>query len=134
MDTSRQKPWIVGIVGPCASGKSTLITGFSFENIQFRHIAQEHSYVPMMWKMLTNPDVLIFLDASYTVTCQRGQLNWTEDEYAEQHRRLSHARQFADCYILTDNLTPEEVKYQVLRFLQQKDILKTNSQSANFKQ
>jgi len=29
---------------------------------------QEHSYVKDMWLRLTNPDVLVFLDASYTST------------------------------------------------------------------
>jgi hypothetical protein len=130
MDSTHVKKWIVGVVGPCASGKSTLITASQYESIQFRHIAQEHSYVPTMWKQLTNPDVLIFLDASYLVTCQRGQLNWTESEYAEQHHRLAHARQYADFYILTDNLTAEEVQSQVIQFLQHKNILENNNNSS----
>ena len=119
------KTWIVGIVGPCASGKSTLIAGLRAESVQFRHIAQEHSYVPYMWQRLTNPDVLVFLDASYPVATIRGQLNWTEAEYAEQHRRLSHARAHADIYILTDDLTAKEVQNQVLDFLRGKGILPT---------
>jgi deoxyadenosine/deoxycytidine kinase len=117
-----QKTWLIGVVGPCASGKSTLITGFNLENIRFRHIAQEHSYVAAMWQRLTNPDFLIFLDASYPVTLQRRNLNWTMDEYQEQHRRLSHARIHADCYILTDDLSPVDVRNRVLEFLQSKGI------------
>jgi cytidylate kinase len=118
-----QKTWLVGIVGPCASGKSTLITGFNLANIRFRHIAQEHSYVANMWQRLTNPDVLIFLDASYPVTIQRRNLNWTMEEYEEQHRRLSHARSHADCYILTDDLSPEEVRDRVIECLHSKGML-----------
>lgn len=117
------KTWIVGIVGPCASGKSTLISGLRADTIQFRHIAQEHSYVPSMWQRMTNPDVLVFLDATYQVASIRGQLNWTEAEYVEQHRRLSHARVHADIYILTDNLTATEVQNQVMEFLRAKGIL-----------
>lgn len=75
-----------------------------------------------MWRQLTNPDFLIFLDASYEITCRRRNLNWTEAEYAEQHRRLAHARQHADLYILTDRLTAEEVRQQVIYFLNQKGI------------
>jgi cytidylate kinase len=117
-----QKSWLIGVVGPCASGKSTLITGFDLANVRFRHIAQEHSYVAAMWQRLTNPDFLVFLDASYEVTCQRRRLNWTVDEYLEQHRRLAHALVHADCYILTDDLSPADVRGRVLEFLRSKGI------------
>jgi deoxyadenosine/deoxycytidine kinase len=122
MDTLHQKTCVVGVVGPCASGKSTLISALKQEDIEFRHIAQEHSYVQTMWKQLTNPDVLIFLDASYEVTCQRRRLNWTEAEYAEQHRRLAHARQHADLYLLTDHLSALEVQIKIAEFLNEKGI------------
>lgn len=93
------------------------------EGIALRHIAQEHSYVQDMWKRLTKPDILIFLDASYLVTMQRRNLNWTEEEYAEQHRRLAHARANADCYIQTDLLSSREVQIKVTDFLQLKGVL-----------
>jgi hypothetical protein len=118
-----QKSWLIGVVGPCASGKSTLITGFELENIRFRHIAQEHSYVAAMWQRLTNPDFLIFLNATYEVTCRRRNLNWTMEEYQEQHRRLAHAREHADCYILTDDLSPQDVRNRVIEFLRLKGVL-----------
>ncbi len=123
--------WIVGVVGPCASGKSTLIAALQNDVVEFRHIAQEHSYVASMWKLLTNPDVLIFLDASYSVTCRRRSLNWTEAEYSEQHRRLAHARQHADLYLLTDELTPEEIQTLVVDFLRKKQIVIFDSPSVS---
>jgi adenylate kinase family enzyme len=52
---------LVGVVGPCGSGKSTLIAALEAQGYPCRHIAQEHSYVKDMWKRITNPDVLIFL-------------------------------------------------------------------------
>src|SRR5664279_3401851 len=88
--TGRQNRPLVGIVGVCASGKSTLISGLNERGIWTRHIAQEHSYVKNMWKRITNPDILIFLDASYDVTIERLQLNWTKAEWEEQQRRLIH--------------------------------------------
>lgn len=81
-----------------------------------RHIAQEHSYVKDMWKRITNPDVLIFLDANYSITLQRRQLNWTEADWSEQQRRLSHAREHADLYINTDKLSIEQVLEIVIAF------------------
>ncbi|HTX89769.1 MAG TPA: hypothetical protein VMC09_01015 [Anaerolineales bacterium] len=108
---------LIGVVGPCASGKSTLIAGLTRLGYRTRHIAQEHSYVKDMWQRLTNPDVLVFLDASYPVTCQRRKLDWTEADWQEQQRRLSHAKEHADLYLATDALSAEEVVRQVVEFL-----------------
>lgn len=108
---------LIGVVGPCAAGKSTLVRVLRLSGISAKVIAQEHSYVPDMWKKLTNPDILVFLDASYDVTVQRKKLNWSVDEYAQQLIRLKHAREHAALYIFTDNLRPEEVVNQVLVFL-----------------
>jgi deoxyadenosine/deoxycytidine kinase len=107
----------IGVVGPCASGKTTLIANLKNIGIEARHIAQEHSYVLTMWKQITNPDLLIFLDASYPETIKRRNLNWSLEEYQEQHQRLSHARQNADFFLLTDEISPDEVLSIVLRFL-----------------
>jgi guanylate kinase len=115
---------LIAIVGPCASGKTTLIANLKNIGIEARHIAQEHSYVLTMWKQITNPDLLIFLDASYPETIKRRKLNWSLDEYQEQHRRLSHARQNADFYLLTDEISPDEVLSTVLGFLKTQNTAK----------
>jgi ATPase subunit of ABC transporter with duplicated ATPase domains len=109
----------IGVVGPCGAGKSTLTASLKKYGYNARHIAQEHSYVPAMWQRITNPDKLIFLDVSYELSKFRRKLNWTEAEYAEQHHRLRNARQHADLYIDTNNLTPEQVLARVLAFLEQ---------------
>jgi cytidylate kinase len=100
---------IIGVVGPCGAGKSSLVEGLKPHGYQIRPIAQEHSYVPDMWKRLTNPDILIYLDVSYENTIRRRQLDWTYKEYLEELRRLRHARQHADYYLDTNPLTFEEV-------------------------
>jgi predicted esterase YcpF (UPF0227 family) len=107
----------IGIVGPCAAGKSTLIAGLRLRGYQAKHIAQEHSYVQDMWQRLTNPDVLIYLEVSYPVTIQRRKLNWTKEEYLIQLDRLAHARQHADLVIDTDPLEPGEVIERVIQFI-----------------
>lgn len=113
---------LIGVVGPCGSGKTTLINGLRAFNLNLRHIAQEHSYVAGMWQRITNPDLLIFLDASYPETIRRRQLNWTVEEYQEQHRRLAHARAHADFYLMTDGLSPAQVIQQVASFLRSKGV------------
>lgn len=70
-----------------------------------------------MWQRITNPDLLIFLQVSYAVSQGRRPLNWTEADYAEQQRRLSHAREHADLYLDTDNLGVKEVLELVLAFV-----------------
>ena len=114
---SGKKPFLIGVVGPCAAGKTTLVSNLNKHGLLTRHIAQEHSYVADMWKRITNPDLLIFLDASFPVTMMRRKLDWTQDDYNEQHFRLRHAREHADLYIFTDNLTSEDVLITVLKFL-----------------
>lgn len=109
----------IGVVGVCGAGKTTLINGLKSRGYEVHHIAQEHSYVASMWQQITHPDILIFLDASYSETIKRRKLNWTMDEYKEQHRRLAHARENCQLYIFTDPLTPDEVVSQVLDFLKQ---------------
>jgi hypothetical protein len=84
-----------------------------------KHIAQEHSYVPSMWQRLTNPDILIYLDVSYPLTIQRRKLDWRLDEYAEQNRRLLHAREYARLYLHTDPLTQQEVLNAVIKFIEE---------------
>ena len=108
---------LVGIVGPCGSGKSTLAATLQEYGYACRHIAQEHSYVLDMWKRLTNPDVLVFLQASFQVCTLRRHLNWVESEYNEQQRRLSHALNHANLVIDTDHLSPEEVATCVFKYL-----------------
>jgi hypothetical protein len=113
----RQSSFLIGVVGVCASGKSTLIRGLEARGYRARHIAQEHSYVKNMWKRITNPDVLIFLDVSYGITIKRRQLNWDKADWDEQQRRLSHAREHADLTVHTDQRSEGEVLDEVIRFL-----------------
>ena len=109
---------LIGIVGPCGSGKSTLVAGLEKYGYRCRHIAQEHSYVQAMWQIIAKPDILIFLNASFPVSTARRQLNWQKKDHDEQMRRLAHARDHAHIFLDTDDLTPEQVLQKVLDCLQ----------------
>ena len=111
------KSLIIGVVGPCGAGTTTLIQGLRANGYLAKHIAQEHSYVPQMWSRLTNPDILIYLDVSYPLSIQRRRIDWTSSEYSKQLRRLKHARENADFYLNTDDLTPQEILQQVAEFI-----------------
>ena len=113
---------LIGIVGPCSAGKSTLIKKLQKHGYICRHIAQEHSYVPQMWFKIVNPRVLIYLDVSHEVSLKRRKLNLTSKEFNEQKQRLTHAQQNADIYIHTDPLSPGEVYDFVMESFKNKDI------------
>ena len=108
---------LIGIVGPCKSGKSTLLSGLSKLGFNAKTIAQEHSFSPQMWKKLTNPDVLIYLDVDFENSIKRSDLNWPPADLEEQRKRLQHAYAGADLYIDTSDLTIPEVLDKAKSFL-----------------
>lgn len=111
---------LIGVVGPCGSGKSTLIEGLEKHGYPCRHIAQEHSFAKRMWQVIAQPKILIYLQASFDTCTARRQLNWTPADYEEQLRRLAHAREHADLIIDTDALDIQGVLARALGFLEQK--------------
>jgi len=108
-----EKP-IIGVVGPCASGKSTLVAALRSKNYHARHIAQEHSYIRDMWKQIADPDFLIYLDVSFDISRMRTGTSWDRRIFEKQVARLEHARSHADLYIQTDELKPQQVLNIVL--------------------
>ncbi|MFP3854184.1 MAG: hypothetical protein ACLFWD_07820 [Anaerolineales bacterium] len=106
------------IVGPCASGKTSLAEKLTEAGYPARQVAQEHSYVPTLWQKMSQPDVLIFLDSSFETSTRRKSLNWDREEYETQQERLGHARKHCDIYINTDDLSEHEVLEKALAVLQ----------------
>ncbi len=107
------------IVGPCASGKSTLRANLQAHGFtQVRVVAQEHSGVRDLWKLRGYPDVLIYLDVGVeTANARQGRSDWTQADHDEQLYRLRDARAACDLYLPTDDLTPEDVLNRVITHL-----------------
>lgn len=116
MDSDPASP-LIGVVGPCGAGKSTLIAGLEKHGYRCRHIAQEHSFAKQMWKIISKPDILIFLECSFENSTKRRNLNWLPADHEEQLRRLSHAREHADIVIDTNTLSQDGVLAQALTSL-----------------
>jgi len=108
----------VAVVGPCASGKSTLVAALRAAGYDARHPAQEHSFVKDMWRRRVDPDVLIYLDLSHEAYRKRRPKDDAGPEYLEMQReRLAHAREYADLVVDTSELSAEAVRELVLRAL-----------------
>jgi deoxyadenosine/deoxycytidine kinase len=107
------------IVGPCASGKTTLVRGLWARGYAgARVVAQEHSGVIDLWKMRGQPDVLIYLDAQLaTIAARQHRTDWTAEYLSEQLSRLSSAWTACDLYLPTDDLSPQDVLDRVVKFL-----------------
>ena len=108
----------IALVGPCASGKSTLAEYLKAAGYVVRQPTQEHSYVPDMWRLLSKPDILIYLDVNYAACLQRRPHQDSGTAYLEEQRnRLQHAREDCDLYIDTSDLSAEQVRERAADFL-----------------
>ena len=116
-EPAQRHPPLAGVVGPCCAGKTTLVNSLTPLGIGARVIAQEHSFAPRMWQIITRPVWLIYLDVSYSVAQERRWMVWTPADLEAQHHRLRHAREHCHLYLATDGLTPAEVLDQTLEFL-----------------
>ena len=93
------------IVGPCASGKSTLATGLVALGYRARVVGQEHSEIGLLWKH-HHPAVVIGLYASLeTIRSRRGPA-WPAAVYERQQRRLALAMAAAAVIIDTGASSP----------------------------
>jgi len=116
-DRGEQSASRVVVVGPDAAGKSTLVQRLQELGYDARCCAQDHSYVPDMWRRLSQPAFMVFLDASLETIARRRPIVWGQERLDALHGRLTHARQHCDLYVPTDEMTPEEVTDHVRRAL-----------------
>ena len=114
-----RKAMRIKVVGPCASGKSTLAAELRRLGFDAASAAQDHSFVPDMWRRLNPPDLLIYLDVSLEVAHRRGRAGhgWDQGYLDEENERLRHARAHCDLYLDTDALSEAEVLERVVAFV-----------------
>lgn len=90
----------IAVVGPCASGKTTLVDALVARGYRAYAVGQEHSIIRDLWKR-RDPEVLIALDLDLDVVRQRRSPTWPAAVYAVQHERLQPAFEAADLLIDT---------------------------------
>src|SRR5262249_27236082 len=95
------------VVGPCASGKSTLTERLIEAGFDAYVCSQEHSEIAALWQHL-GPDAVIALDVDLaTIRGRRGE-DWPDSIYQEQRRRLATAWQAANIIIDTSITSADE--------------------------
>lgn len=92
------------VVGPCASGKSTLAVGLIGLGYRARVVGQEHSEIERLWQR-HDPAVVIGLQASLETVRNRRGHDWSASVYAHQQRRLVPAMAAAAVVIDTGEVS-----------------------------
>lgn len=110
------------IVGPCGSGKTTLVNRLQAHGYDARAVAQEHSAIHDLWKHGGLPAALIFLDASPAVISARRRNEFPVWLYDTQVARLADARHHATLYLHTDALAADEVQRLALAHLSERQV------------
>jgi chloramphenicol 3-O-phosphotransferase len=108
------------VVGPCAAGKSTLVTALRAIGYDAHVSGQEHSEIATLWQH-SQPDVLIALDVDITAVRDRRGDSWPEWLHDLQVRRLAAASHAADLAVDTTILSAQDVVARVVAYLERLD-------------
>ncbi len=106
------------VVGPCASGKTTLVERLEELGYDARVVAQEHSVIRDLWQK-RNPDVVVALDLDLEEVRARRSPTWSAEIYRVQHERLREAFEAADIMIDSGEHSEDEVEEIVVRWLEE---------------
>lgn len=96
------------VVGPCASGKSTLVQRLREIGYDAQVCAQEHSEIPGLWRR-SSPAATLALDLGIEALRRRRDEHRSELILARQRARLADAFASATALIDTSDLSPTEV-------------------------
>ncbi len=103
----------VVVVGPCASGKTTLVAGLRRLGYRAAVCGQEHSEIPTLWRH-SAPDLVVALDVDLATLRRRRGEEWPEWLYLVQQRRLRAAMAAAAVRVNTSFLDEEAVLRRVV--------------------
>jgi len=104
----------VVVIGPCAAGKTTLVSRLIEEGISAVSPAQEHTLIPDLYRH-RGEGMVVYLDVSFEEAARRRDIDWGPERLQEQKDFMDSSRRAADVYILTDDLSPDEIAERVLR-------------------
>lgn len=118
MSRSPQSIGRISVVGPCASGKSTVVRALRMHGYDAHVTSQEHSAIPTLWSR-QDPSVLIALQADLeSVRLRRRNPRWSRAVWQAQQDRLADAFAHADYLADTSNLNANQVVRDLLDYLE----------------
>lgn len=97
----------VAVVGTCGSGKSTIVSELREQGIDAYVVSQEHSAIRDLWKHLS-PDMVVTLNADYSIVQERRGPNWPRWLYDLQQQRIADARHHSTLEVDTGSLSVQE--------------------------
>lgn len=103
----------VVVVGPCSSGKSTIVHRLREHGIDAYAVSQEHSIIARLWDH-QHPDALVYLHVDYRVVQQRRGTTWPRWIYDAQVERLRDARKHATIELDTGELSPDKTVEHII--------------------
>ncbi len=108
--------YVIGVVGNCAAGKTTLVSGLKAQGFSAVNIAQEHSAASQLWRR-KNPDFLVCLSCTLETAKSRRKISWDQGRLDDQWKRLANAKDHCNLYLPTDGMTIEEVLDTVIKIV-----------------
>jgi len=111
------QPLRVAVVGHCASGKTTLVSGLRQRGYEAFAVAQEHSGIAALWRHAA-PDVLIYLDVPLATVRERRGAAWPQVVYDAQEVRLADARAHANFVLDTSRANAVQAVAHAVAFLE----------------
>lgn len=108
---------LIGVVGNCTSGKTTLVEGLKAGGYRAVNIPQEHSVAPRFWRKF-NVDFLVMLSCTLASAQARRKIPWGQIRLDRQAEILADARAHCHLYLPTDDYTIEAVLAYVLKAIE----------------
>ncbi len=109
-------PRRIVVIGPCASGKTSLTARLQHVGYDALACGQEHSDIAELWKH-QQPDVVIGLRIGLDTLRRRRSEAWSEDIYTRQMTRLESGYRNAHLLIDCDAVDQQAVFDRVVGWL-----------------
>jgi adenylate kinase family enzyme len=103
----------VAVVGPCSSGKSTIVERLSQRGVDAYAVSQEHSIIRRLWDH-QRPDALVYLHVRYETIQRRRGAAWPRWIYDAQIERLRDAREHAAVVLDTGEISVDETISRIM--------------------